>query len=155
VVGLSLPVAPRRRSVKKEETLPGEAGPLAVVILLVFLVLVQCRGAAEGGDMASYEAALARTAPEHMAGLLQGSAAEKEAIQRFRTFVAEMKADEIGAQALEVYAAEAYFNDTLKEIEGAQNIATYLAESLEAVHEARVEVRDVAQTQGNYYFIWK
>ena len=103
--------------------------------------------------MERYKAALARSAP--LEGPAAGSPEDAEAVRRFTEFVRRMDGESIASAAREVYAADAYFNDTLKEVEGAEKIARYLAESLEAAHEVRVEVVDVARSGGNYYFIWE
>lgn len=132
--------------------LPHKAA-LGLFLLGALFSLLQCRGAAQGEGMEIYKAALGRTAV--LKGPEPGSPADAEAMRRFTEFVARMESSSIGAAAKAIYATDAYFNDTLKEVQGAEAIAAYLGESLEAVHEARVEVVDVARSAGNYYFIWE
>lgn len=81
---------------------------------------------------------------------------EAAAIENFRAFFSSFAADRIEKLLPTTYATDIYFNDTLKTIEGIENLAHYLKESAEAVDECRVEVIEVTRTQhGDHYFRWK
>lgn len=82
--------------------------------------------------------------------------AEAEAgIERFRELFADLTEPRIRAQIREVYAADVFFNDTLKEIRGIEALEAYMVESARAVETCRVEVDDVASSQGSYYLRWR
>jgi len=102
----------------------------------------------------TYGEALARTANIAGEGLAAGSPEEARAIAAFTDFVRIMDAETIAQRALEVYAENAYFNDTVKELSGSAVIGAYLAESLEATEEVKVEVVDVARSGIDYYYRW-
>ena len=85
-----------------------------------------------------------------------GSDVESVAIENFKTFFSSFAADRIENLLPATYAADIYFNDTLKTINGIENLAHYLKESAEAVDECRVEVIEVSRTtHGDHYFRWK
>ena len=102
----------------------------------------------------SYGEALEQTALSLGDGFEAGSAEEIQAIARFTEFLREWDPDTIAGSVRSVYASEAYFNDTIKEIHTSEQIARYLAESLEATETVRVEVTDVARSGVDYYFRW-
>ena len=102
----------------------------------------------------TYQEALQRTASIAERAPEPGSEEEVRAIAAFSDFVRQMRAETIADNARRVYAEEAYFNDTVKELEGSEAIADYLAESLEATEEVNVEVVDVARSGIDYYFRW-
>jgi len=81
-----------------------------------------------------------------------GSPEEKVAIERFTDFVSVLSAENIRTKARRVYAENAYFNDTLKELRGAEAIEEYMAGSMGATESVTVEVTEVAAASGNYYF---
>ena len=85
-----------------------------------------------------------------------GSDVELAAIENFKTFFSSFAADRIENLLPATYAPDIYFNDTLKTINGIENLAHYLKESAEAVDECRVEVIEVSRTtHGDHYFRWK
>ena len=100
----------------------------------------------------SYSQALA--ALEQQPTVAPGSTEEQAAIERFVDFVSVLSEETVRAKVSRVYAEEAYFNDTLKELRGAAAIEEYMAESMGATEEVTVEVTEVAQANGNYYFRW-
>ena len=83
-----------------------------------------------------------------------GSAEEAAAIARFSDFISVMSPASARQKTAQVYAANAYLNDTLKQVRGATEIEEYFVESLAATDSVWVEITDVAQSQGNYYFRW-
>jgi limonene-1,2-epoxide hydrolase len=113
-------------------------------------------GIASAGDKTmSYEEALVYTAAPEVGHVEPESEAEKAAIERFSRFIGDMEAASIGKSAQQVYAEDAYFNDTIKELTGNEAIGTYLAESLEATERVEVEVVDVARSGIDYYYRWR
>ena len=76
----------------------------------------------------NYFEALERT--EGTNGIPAGGKAEAEAINRFKAFFASLTEENVRRQVDEVYATKAYFNDTLKQVEGAETIKAYLDEDV-------------------------
>jgi len=121
---------------------------------LVLAVAISVGIASAGSKTMSYEEALVYTAAPEIGHLTPDSAAEKEAIARFSQFIAHMQAESIAENARDVYAENAYFNDTIKELVGNEAIGAYLAESLGATEKVEVEVVDVARSGIDYYYRW-
>lgn len=109
---------------------------------------------AEEGNAVSYGEALERTALAIGDGFEAGSPEEAQAIARFTDFVREWQPETIVESVQAVYAEDAYFNDTVKELNTNGAIAHYLAESLEATEIVRIEVVDVARSGVDYYYRW-
>jgi len=55
---------------------------------------------------------------------------------------------------LETYAPDAFFNDTLKTVRGADAIEHYFLETVKNAESVRATVQDVAVSDGNYYVRW-
>ncbi len=102
----------------------------------------------------SYRQALEQTAIALGNGFAAGSTEEVQAIARFTEFLREWNPETIADSVQAVYASEAYFNDTIKEMNSNKRIAHYLAKSLEATETVRIEVLDVARSGVDYYFRW-
>ena len=102
----------------------------------------------------SYGEALEHTALVIGDGFEAGSPDEVEAIARFTEFLREWDPVTIADSVRSVYASDAYFNDTIKEISTNEEVAHYLAESLAATELVRIEVNDVARSGVDYYFRW-
>ncbi len=84
----------------------------------------------------------------------KGTAIERAAIARFQDFFSIFEETRIRSNARGVYAPDAFFNDTLKTVIGAAAIEDYLAASANSVESCAVEVVDVAESGGDYYFRW-
>jgi limonene-1,2-epoxide hydrolase len=102
----------------------------------------------------TYQEAKRRTDPAQYGTVVKGSTQEQAAIDRFSDFFASMSVASAHKKTKQVYADSAFFNDTLKSVQGAQAIEAYLAESLAATESVVVEIEDIAESGGNYYFIW-
>ena len=102
----------------------------------------------------SYVEALERTDPSRIGRLTPGSDEERQALDRFADFVANMTSSTMREKVRQVYAVDAYFNDTLKELVGARAIEEYMAHSMEATESARAVVDDISSSDGNYYVRW-
>lgn len=84
------------------------------------------------------------------------SAAEQDALQRFARFFASFESERLSRLLADTYAADVYFNDTLKTIRGRDALGHYLAESAEAVEQCKVEILDSTRTASGEYFVrWK
>jgi hypothetical protein len=83
-----------------------------------------------------------------------GSEEERRSVERFQNLLSDFKAPDFGEQIREVYAQDAFFNDTLKTVRGADAIEGYLMATAEAIDHGTVEFLDVVSANGNYYFRW-
>jgi hypothetical protein len=102
----------------------------------------------------SYEEVLERTEQETFKTVEGGSKNEKKAIKKFKELFSPYTEENIKAKVRSVYADNAYFNDTLKEINGIDKIADYLIKSAQALESGTVEFTDLAVSHDNYYFRW-
>ncbi len=94
-----------------------------------------------------------RTHPQAPAA---GSEAERTALERFASFFSSFAADRIERLLPATYAADVWFNDTLKTIRGSAELAHYLRESAAAVEDCRVTIEDTTRSaQGEYLVRWK
>lgn len=84
-----------------------------------------------------------------------GSDQESAAIEQFEALLADFKAPDFKQRAQEIYAENAFFNDTLKTVLGGDAISEYLAASADALESGTVDFLDVVASDGNYYFRWK
>ncbi len=97
---------------------------------------------------------LARELATQGSTLEPGSPLERQAIERFQGLLSDFKALDFRSRIAEVYAADAFFNDTLKTVHGAAAIESYLAHSAQAVDGATVDFLSVVSNSGDYYFRW-
>ena len=102
----------------------------------------------------SYVEALERTDPSRIGRLAPGSDEERQALDRFADFVANMTPSTMRKKVQQVYAADAYFNDTLKELVGAAAIEEYMVHSMEATESVRAVVDDISLSGSDYYVRW-
>lgn len=102
----------------------------------------------------TYQEAKRQTDPAQYGTVVKGSAEAEAAIERFRDFFRSMSVASVREKTQQVYATDAFFNDTIKSVKGAEAIEEYLAESLEATESVVVKIEDIAESRGNYYFIW-
>lgn len=104
---------------------------------------------AQPDPVALYEQALR----ERPGTKLEGRA-EAEALERVRQFLAHLSDPASRARAAEVYAPDAYFNDTLKTVIGAEAIRRYFDATAANTDAIRVEFQDVAKSGADYYLRW-
>jgi limonene-1,2-epoxide hydrolase len=126
----------------------------ACLALLVLLVS-GCQQHAREHPLDGMKAALQRTTAAHVGALEPGSAAEQAALARFSDLVAEMSAERTSAMVPEVYADKVYFNDTLKEVQGAPALAAYFRRSLGGADQVHAQIVDVARSGTDYYVRWE
>ncbi len=91
----------------------------------------------------------------HPAPPAAGSHEEAEAIARFASFFSSFAPDRVKTLLPRTYAADVYFNDTLKAVRGLDDLGHYLRESAEAVEDCRVEIHETTRTaQGEHLVRW-
>lgn len=123
--------------------------PMAMLWSSLWLgMLAGCNSTPESYVQA-YQTALARTDPAEI-----GSADEQSAIARFKDLFSVLSPEKVRDKASEVYAENAYFNDTLKTVIGAEAIEDYLLESARRAASVTVRFDDTVGKEGEYYFRW-
>ncbi len=84
-----------------------------------------------------------------------GSETETLALARFRRFFADFSPAKVQSLLEQTYAADVWFNDTLKTVRGAEALKHYLSESAAAVEACRVEIDDICNNgAGDYHVRW-
>jgi len=83
------------------------------------------------------------------------STAEKDALGRFERLLSNFKAHDFRQRIPEVYAAEIFFNDTLKTVVSASELQDYFGEAADALEVGTVHFLDLVAANGNYYFRWQ
>lgn len=83
-----------------------------------------------------------------------GSVEEANGLKRFENLFSDFSEANIREHVRDVYADDVYFNDTLKEVRGIDDLEHYLIESAAAVESCHVDIEDVASHNGNYYVRW-
>jgi len=101
------------------------------------------------GPVAEYEAAL-RARP----GAVLKGAAERDALDRVRNYLSNLMDPASRARTAEVYAKDAFFNDTLKTKVGAEAICKYFDATASNAEAVRVEFHDAARSGADYYLRW-
>ena len=102
--------------------------------------------------VAEFQTRLAKVAPSV---LDEGSPGEKAALDRFTKFlqgIGDVKF--VRDQTLQVYAADAYLDDTLVVHRGASEIEAYFVKTSETMKSYQVTIDDVAKSGDNYYVRW-
>lgn len=88
-------------------------------------------------------------------GLKAGSPGEKAALQRFSAFlqgIGDVKF--VRDNTLDVYASDAYLDDTLAVHHGAAEIESYFVKTSETMTDYQVTVDDVGKSGNDYYVRW-
>jgi len=128
---------------------------LTLLLAAWALSLGACAAKQPSGGMAmSYQEALEYSESGAHGHLVPGSAEEEEAIGAFRDFLCSLTPEGVKEKTRQVYAEDAYLNDTLREVRGAAQIEAYFLHTAEAADRIAVQVHDVAASGGNYYFRW-
>lgn len=87
-------------------------------------------------------------------GPAPGSEAERAGLARIQAFLADLSPENVRANTKNVYAANAYFNDTLKTVRGAEAIEAYLRHTAETVTSISVAFDDVMRSGEDHYLRW-
>lgn len=111
-----------------------------------------CASAPKQDPIVFTQQALAATDATRMQ--MHGSPAEGEAIARFETFNGDFSAANITNNTKKVYAADLYFRDPFKEIHDEAPFEAYLLRGSGSVAQFSIDWKDVAESQGDYYFRW-
>ena len=128
--------------------------PIAVLWSFLWLgMLAGCNSTPES-YVPAYQAALARTDPAETGTVVRQSAEGQAAIARFKDLFSVLSTENVRNKAREVYAENAYFNDTLKTVIGAEAIEAYLLESAGRAASITVHFDDTVGEQGEYYLRW-
>lgn len=78
-----------------------------------------------------------------------------EGPRRFFEFLDGFSAEAVERDALEVYAENAYLNDTLKTVRGGEAIREYFLETFRNVAELDAQVVEVTGADRSWYFRWQ
>ncbi len=103
---------------------------------------------------ASYERALARTAPLAVT-LVPDSDLERRAFENLQQYFAGMTASTVRDQTATVYAPEAYLNDTLVGIDGSGSIEAYFGHTIGRARLLKVEFLERAPAGTDWYVRWR
>lgn len=126
---------------------------LLVAVTAILLLLNSCavpNRSAE--DVAAYRD---RVKQASGTGVEADSPAEKAAIQRVTSFLQGIgSAEYVKENTSKVYAADAYFDDTLTVHRGAGEIESYFVKTSQTMTSYQVTIDDVAKSNGNYYIRW-
>jgi SnoaL-like domain len=127
-----------------------------VPILLLGGLLAACgRAPVPLPDLnASYERALARTAPLAVA-CEPGSERQQAAFDRLQAYFTNMSADSVREQTATVYAPQAYLNDTLVGLDGAARIQAYFSHTMQATRVLNVRFLDRAPSGIDCFVRWE
>ena len=126
------------------------------LVLAVTGVLAACgRAPVPVQDLnASYERALARTAPLAVRQE-PGSEAQQAAYDRLQAYFANMSATSVRDQTAVVYAPDAYLNDTLVGIDGARRIQSYFSHTMQDTRVLDVRFLDRACNGIDCFVRWE
>ena len=128
---------------------------LRLLSLAALALACGCASVSTSGDsVRAYQDALDSTNARKATALKRGSAEEKAAIARFQDFLSVMNRETVRAKTRQVYAENAYLNDTLKTLHGAAAIEEYFLATTENAESITVRFDDVAESGGDYYFRW-
>ena len=128
---------------------------LRLLSLAALALACGCASVSTSGDsVRAYQDALDSTNARKATALKRASAEEKAAIARFQDFLSVMNRETVRAKTRQVYAENAYLNDTLKTLHGAAAIEEYFLATTENAESITVRFDDVAESGGDYYFRW-
>lgn len=135
-----------------------QAAPLglgiAILILALFaLFVISCQSPnASVARVAEFQRAVTDA---KAADLASNSTTEKAAIEAVKAYLSNLSPENVTANTKNVYAEDAYFNDTLKTLRGVTAIEEYLLHTAKTVTSISVEFDDVAKSGSDYYFRWR
>jgi hypothetical protein len=102
----------------------------------------------------SYEIALDLTA-QRAGRFGAGSVREREMLERLADYFSGMTPDSVARGTVLVYADNAYLNDNITFVEGAEAIADYFGVAAAQVDSLTVDFLDIARAGGDYYIRWR
>lgn len=122
----------------------------------LLLLLSGCSAAPRGATRDAWRGYLEAVRELQAAGaaLEPGSEEERLAVARFQDLLSDYTAPDFASRIGDVYAEDAFFNDTLKTLHGAAEIEKHFVATAEALAQGTVEFVDLAGADGDYYFRW-
>lgn len=131
-------------------------GPLGFAALAAALVLTACATVPRGASEANWREYLALADELRAAGapLAAGSDEERRAVERFEELLSDFKAPGFASGVRQVYAEDAFFNDTLKTLRGVAEVEEHLRKTAAALDVGTVEFVDLTSEEGDYFFRW-
>lgn len=130
----------------------GRLGPLLVVVMCA-----GCSGAPVATPEAlneSYQIALDLTKPR-MGRFGSGSVREREVLDSLANYFASMTPESVASRTRVVYAENAYLNDNLAFVEGAEAIEAYFGTATQRADQIGIEFLDIGRASGDYYIRWR
>lgn len=125
-----------------------------VMMLTVTVLMFGCAGSRGSHDVGRTYQALEASEQGRITYMEHGSQIEREAIERFTEFYRVFSAERIAASIDRVYADDAYFEDGIRQVRGRENVREYFLSTTGAFTECTFDIKDVAFSDGNYYFRW-
>jgi len=128
------------------------AGAMLAVVA-VALLAVSCTPANKTADLvAIYRDEMAKAGT---AGPAPGTAAEREAIARFSSFLQGIGSEEfVREHTQKTYTENAFLNDTLVTHRGNADIEAYFVQTSQAMTHFEVSIDDVARSGPDHYIRW-
>ncbi len=134
----------------------GPIGPSAAATACLVLFLSGCSATPRDATQDAWHEYLDTVSRQQAAGatLEPGSEQERQAIARFQDLLSDFRAPDFASRVGDVYAEDAFFNDTLKTLRGAAEIEEHLVATASALEQGTVDFVDVTHGDGDYYFRW-
>jgi hypothetical protein len=119
----------------------------------LFILLSFCKVPNQSANrVAAYRSQMAKTP---VSGLVAGSTGEIAALERFKSFLQGIgDAQFIRDNTLQVYAQDAYLDDTLAVHHGAAEIEAYFVNTSDIMTNYQVVIDDVSRSEMDYYVRW-
>lgn len=83
-----------------------------------------------------------------------GKVVSEQAVKGFSQVFADLKQENLQNSVREAYANEFYFNDTFRSIDNIEDLVTYMSQTADNVIETKVYIKDIAQSDEDYYVRW-
>ena len=115
-----------------------------VVVLAIGCLVLGCRTVPKQTDF-SAEHAAALAAIASLPNVAPGSDAERDGIARVKRFLGEMTPERVRTDTTNVYAPDAFLNDTLKTLRGTDAIRKYFEATMEAAESVTATFDDVTK----------
>lgn len=137
------------------------SGTIAIAVIFFvlglvasFLIVGCASGPSSENVVSEYHAALssARKIPAPAAG----SDLETESLERWKVLLADLASESIGDNVKEVYSGNLYFNDTLKTIRSAEDLAAHFEATAEILDTGTVKyLSETRDASGDLYIRWE
>jgi hypothetical protein len=126
------------------------------LICITVLVLFGCATNAQNKrhSMENYYQILHDTESRKNETLQPGSEKERAAIELFVSLYTTYTEDNIRRHVRDLYEHNAYYRDSFTEMQGVENIESYLIQGTHIMQDLTFDLQDVAVHDGNYYFRW-